>query len=172
MPRDSRPFISERSPTYRRAQSLDWSDPRLGADAQTTGTFIRLVELERDMIAALLAVRNRLGQATDRSQIDELLADHADRLPVLEQRIRELGGVPPDPGERPGDLPRDASDIAYLESERECLRALADDHERLAEQYRDALAFPHHDEESRRILELYANEMEHHEAHLAALVDV
>src|SRR5690606_29255558 len=166
------PSFTDRPPTSRGARSLDWSAPRPAAAAQTTSTFIRLVELGRDMMAALLAVRNRLGQATDRSQIDELLADHADRLPVLEQRIRELGGVPPDPGERPGDLPRDASDIAYLESERECLRALADDHERLAEQYRDALAFPHHDEESRRILELYANEMEHHEAHLAALVDV
>ena len=170
MPRDERPLISERSPTYGRMQHIDWSDPRLGADAQTTGTFMRLVELERDMIAALLAVRHRLAQATDRSPLDELLADHADRLPVLEQRIRELGGVPPDPGERPGDLPRDASDIAYLQSERDCLRALADDHEALAEDYREALAFPHHDEESRRILELYASEMEHHGARMAALV--
>ena len=170
MERTDRPFISERSPTYGRIRNKDWSDPRADAEAQTTGTFIRLVELERDMIAALLAVRNRLAQATDRSQLDEFLAEHADRLPVLERQIRELGGVPPDPGERPGDLPRDASDIAYLQTERDCLRAVADDHEALADSYRDALAYPYHDDESRRILEVFASEMEHDEPRLAALV--
>jgi hypothetical protein len=131
---------------------------------------MHLVEVERDMIAALLAVRNRLAQVTERSQLDELLADHADRLPVLERRIRELGAVPPDPGDRPGELPRDANDMELAKGERDCLRALADDHEALAEIYRDALVFPHHDPESRRVLEHYASEMEHHSQLLASLV--
>lgn len=136
---------------------------------ETVGTLNHLVALERDMIAALLAVRSRLPRS-DRSQLDQLLVDHADRLPVLERQVRELGGDPPDPGQRPGELPRDATDIAMVGDDRDAVRALADDHEALAEAYREALALPHEDEEARRVLELYASEMEQHGARLAALL--
>jgi hypothetical protein len=175
MQRNQPPLISDRSPTYVRAQRT-WPDGFDETEGQTIGTLSRLVELERDMIAALLAVRHRLADGeraeVDRAQIDQLLVEHADRLPVLERQIRELGGLPPDPGERPGDLPRDAADIAYLSCERDALRALADDHEALADFYRAALAEPHHTAEARRILELYASEMEQHGARLAALLAV
>ena len=110
----------------------------------TVETLNHLAELERDMIAALLVVRSRLPR-NDRGQLDQLLTDHADRLPVLESQIRELGGDPPDPGHRPGELPRDASDIAVVGDDRDAVRALADDHEALADAYREALALPHAD---------------------------
>lgn len=128
-----------------------------------------LVALERDMIAALLAARSRLPGG-ERSNLDQLLSEHADRLPVLERQVRERGGMPPDPGQRPGELPRDASDIALVGDDREAVRALADDHEALAEAYREALAAPQEDEEARRVLEIYASEMEQHSARLAALL--
>jgi len=54
---ENRPLISERSPTYQRAQKGAF-DPIEETEAQTIGTLSHLVELERDMIAALLAVRN------------------------------------------------------------------------------------------------------------------
>lgn len=130
-----------------------------------------LVALERDMIAALLAARNRLPRS-DRSHLDQLLAEHAERLPVLERQVRERGGLPPDPGQRPGKLPRDASDIAMVADEREAVRALADDHEALAQAYREALAVPQDDDEARRVLEVYASEMELHSARLAALLPI
>jgi hypothetical protein len=166
---DDRPLISERSPTYQRAQAGAF-DPIEETEAQTVGTLSHLVELERDMIAALLAVRNRLGDRPDRGPLDDLLVDHADRLPLLEQQIRELGGVPPDPGDRPGELPRDAADIAHLTDERDALRALADDHEALSERYRQAVALPNHTENARRMLEIFASDMEQHSARLAALI--
>lgn len=167
---DDRPLISERSPTYERARR-GWSDPTAGNEAQTVGTLSHLVELERDMIAALLAVRNRLADHPDRGPLDDLLVDHADRLPLLEQQIRELGGVPPEPGERAGELPRDATDIGYISDERDAMRALAADHEALSQHYRDALNFPEHTENARRMLEIFASDMEQHSARLAALLD-
>jgi hypothetical protein len=170
-PEDS-PFISDRSPTYRRAKEA-WNDPdpAAGADGQTVGDFNRLIELERDMIAALLAVRNRLGETGGKKLLDELLADHADRLPILEQTVRDLGGAPPDPGDRPGDLPRDATDIASG-GEREALRDLIADHEALHQAYRDALTYPHHNPEARHILEQHIAEMEQHAGRLASLPPV
>ena len=164
-----RPLISERSPTYQRAQ-LGAIDPIEDSEAQTVGTLSHLVELERDMIAALLAVRNRVSDGPGRGPLDDLLVDHADRLPLLEQQIRELGGVPPDPGERAGELPRDATDIGYLGDDRDALRALADDHEALAERYREALGVANHTEEARRLLEMFSSDMEQHSQRLAALL--
>ncbi len=140
-----------------------------GDAEETVGMFEHLLALERDMIAALLAVRNRLPRA-DRGQLDQLLTEHADRLPLLEQQVREMGGHPPEPGVRPGELPRDATDIAVVGDTRTAVRALADDHEALAEAYREALALPQEDEEARRLLELFASEMEQHSARLAALL--
>jgi hypothetical protein len=166
---DQRPFISDRSPTYQRAQR-GTIDPIEEAEAQTVGTLSHLVELERDMIAALLAVRNRMADNPGRGPLDDLLVDHADRLPLLEQQIRELGGVPPDPGERAGELPRDAGDIAYLGDDRDALRAVADDHEALAERYRAALGQPNHTEDARRLLEMFSSDMEQHSQRLAALL--
>lgn len=166
---DDRPLISDRSPTYQRAQR-GAIDPNQESEAQTVGTLSHLVELERDMIAALLAVRNRLADHPGRGPLDDLLVDHADRLPLLEQQIRELGGVPPDPGERRGDLPREASDIAHLTDDRDALRALADDHEALSERYRQAVAVPNHTENARRMLEMFTSDMEQHSARLAALI--
>jgi hypothetical protein len=130
-----------------------------------------LVALERDMIAALLAARSRMARG-ERSNLDQMLAEHADRLPVLERQVRERGGMPPDPGQRPGELPHDASDIATVGDDREAVRALADDHEALAEAYRQALAAPDEDEEARRVLEVFASEMEQHSARLAALLPI
>jgi hypothetical protein len=166
---DQRPFISDRSPSYQRAQR-GAIDPIEETGAQTVGTLSHLVELERDMIAALLAVRNRMADNPGRGPLDDLLVDHADRLPLLEQQIRELGGVPPDPGERAGELPRDAGDIAYLGNDRDALRALADDHEALAERYRAALVQPNHTENARRLLEMFSSDMEQHSSRLAALL--
>ena len=122
------------------------------------------------MIAALLAVRNRVADSPGRGPIDDLLVDHADRLPLLEQQIRELGGVPPEPGERAGELPRDAADIGYLSDDRDALRALADDHEALAGRYRDALGVANHTESARRLLEMFSSDMEQHSARIAALL--
>jgi hypothetical protein len=133
------------------------------------GTFVHLVALERDMVAALRALRDRLPRA-EQGQLDQLLTEHADRLPFLEQQVRELGGDLPAPGQRPGELPRDASDIAVLGDNSSATRALADDHEALADAYREALALPQEDEEVRRMLELFASEMEQHGARLAALL--
>ena len=164
-----RPFVSSRSPTMARARD-QWLDPADQEEAQAIGTLGRLVELERDMIAALLAVRNRLTERTDRAPFDELLADHSERLPAMEQEIRDLGGVPPDPGTRPGELPRDASDIAVLGRQRDALRALADDYEVLVDAYRDALSYASYPEETRRLIELYAGEEDQHGARIAALL--
>ena len=166
---DYRPLISERSPTYQRAQRGAF-DPIEDSEAQTVGTLSHLVELERDMIAVLLAVRNRLSESPGRGPIDELLVDHADRLPLFEQQIRELGGVPPEPGDRAGELPRDAGDITYLSDDRDALRALADDHEALADHYREALAQPNITENARRALEMFAGDMEQHSARIAGLL--
>lgn len=166
---ENRPLISERSPSNQRSQR-GAIDPVEETEAQTVGTLSHLVELERDMIAALLAVRNRLSDNPGRGPLDDLLVDHADRLPLLEQHIRELGGVPPDPGDRAGELPRDAGDIAYLGDDRDALRALADDHEALAERYRDALGQPNHTEDARRLLEMFSSDMEQHSARIAALL--
>ena len=138
-------------------------------DEETVGTLNHLVELERDMIAALIAARSLLRR-TDRGQLDQLLTEHADRLPVLERQVRDLGGLPPDPGHRPGELPRDAHDIAMVGDDRDAVRALADDHEALADAYREALAIPTEDDDARRVLELYASEMEQHGARLASLL--
>ncbi len=164
-----RPLISERSPTYQRAQRGAF-DPIEETEAQTVGTLGHLVELERDMIAAILAVRNRLADSVGRGPLDEMLVDHADRLPLLEQQIRELGGAPPDPGERAGELPRDAGDIAYLGDDREALRALAEDHEALADRYREALSPPSLTANARRMLEMFASDMEQHSARIAGLL--
>lgn len=171
MPHSSRdfPLISDRSPTYGRAVQ-DWGDELASADGQTVGTFSRLIELERDLIAALLAARNRLEPRTEKSHLDELLAEHAARLPVLERHIRDLGGLPPDPGERAHMLPRDAADITVMTDERDVQRAVAADHEALAERYREALSYPHHHDEARRVLESYSGEMEHEATRLTALV--
>src|SRR5688500_2478718 len=166
---EHRPPISERSPSYQRSQR-GAIDPIEEAGAQTVGTLSHMLELERDMIASLLAVRSRLGDGPGRGPLDELLVDHADRLPLLEQQIRELGGAPPGPGERAGELPRDAGDIAYIQSMRDALRALADDHEALSERYREALAFPHHTENARRMLEIFSSDMEQQSGRLAALL--
>lgn len=138
-------------------------------EPETVETLNHLVALERDMIAALLAARNRLP-GSERSNLDLLLTEHADRLPVLERQVRELGGLPPDPGQRPGELPRDASDIARVGDLREAVRALAVDHEALAEAYREALAIPLDDGDTRRTLEIYFSEMQQHSARLAALI--
>jgi hypothetical protein len=138
-------------------------------EPETVETLNHLVALERDMIAALLAARNRLPGG-ERSNLDLLLTEHADRLPVLERQVRERGGLPPDPGQRPGVLPRDASDIARVSDLREAVRALADDHNALAEAYRVALAIPSDDDDARRTLEIYFSEMEQHSARLAALL--
>lgn len=170
MPHD-RPLISDRTPSLENANRR-WREPADTDDAQTVGTLGRLVELERDMIAALLAARNRLELPTARALLDELLADHAGRLPVLERQIRELGGLPPDPGARASDLPRDASDIAVLTDERDALRAVAEDHDALAGHYRVALEFAGHAPEARRLLELHAGAMGSHRARLAGLVAV
>jgi hypothetical protein len=134
---------------------------------QMVGTFEHLLVLERDMIAALQALRDRLPR-DDRGQLDLLLTEHSDRLPLIEQQVRELGGQPPEPG--PGGLPRDATDIAAVGETVNAVRALADDHEALADAYREALAQPLEDEEARRLLEQFASEMEQHGAHLAALL--
>lgn len=136
---------------------------------ETVGAFVHLVALERDMIAALRAVRDRLPR-TERGQLDELLAEHAGRLPLLEEQVRAMGGEPPEPGQRPGDLPRDATDIAVVGDNGTALSALADDHEALADAYREALALPQEDEEVRRMLGLFASEMEQQGARLAALL--
>jgi hypothetical protein len=165
---ENRPLISERSPTYQRAQEGAF-DPIEASEAQTVGSLGHLVELERDMIAALLAVRGRLNDSGGRGPLDELLVDHADRLPLFEQQIRELGGVPPEPGERAGELPRDAADIAYLGDDREAQRALAENHEALLARYREALAEPNLTENARRLVEMFASEMEQQSARLAAL---
>ncbi len=134
---------------------------------QMVGTFEHLLVLERDMIAALQALRDRLPR-DDRGQLDLLLTEHSDRLPLIEQQVRELGGQPPEPG--PGELPRDATDIAVVGETVNAVRALADDHEALADAYREALAQPLEDQEARRLLEQFASEMEQHGAHLAALL--
>ena len=166
---DNRPLISERSPTYQRAQR-GAIDPIEETGAQTVGTLGHLLELERDMIASLLAVRSRLGDGGGRGPLDELLVDHADRLPSLEQQIRELGGVPPEPGERAGELPRDATGIGYLNDDREALRALAENHEELLGRYRQALSEPNVTENARRLLEMFAGEMEQQSARIAGLL--
>jgi len=140
-----------------------------GDAEQTVGVFEHLVALERDMIAALLALRNRLPRA-DHGQLDQLLTEHADRLPLLEEQVREMGGRPPEPGIRPGELPRDATDIAAVGDTKSAMRALADDHEALAEAYREALALPQEDQEARRLLEQFASEMDQDSARLAALL--
>ena len=165
---ENRPLVSERSPTYQRAQR-GTIDPIEESEAQTVGTLGHLVELQRDMIAAVLAVRNRMSDGS-RGPLDELLVEHADRLPLLEQQIRELGGVPPEPGGRAGELPRDAADIAYLADDRDALRALADDHEALAERYRESLALPNLTADGRRMLEMFASEMEQDSGRIAALL--
>jgi hypothetical protein len=166
---DNRPLISERSPSYQRSQS-GAIDPIEETGAQTVGTLSHLLELERDMIASLLAVRGRLGDGPGRGPLDELLVDHADRLPLLEQQIRELGGAPPDPGERAGELPRDAGDIGYLPDDREAMRALAENHETLLDRYRQMLSEPNLTENGRRMVEMFASEMEQQSARLAALI--
>jgi hypothetical protein len=165
MPQD-RPLISDRTPTLKNAHDR-WQEPQDVDDAQTVGSLGRLVELERDMIAALLAARNRVELPTARALLDEILADHAGRLPALERHIRELGGVPPDPGARASDLPRDAADIAVLTDEREALRAVVADHEALIGHYRGAIA-QLADPEARRLLEADAAETERHRARLSA----
>jgi DNA-binding ferritin-like protein len=138
------------------------------AEEKTVGALNQLVALERDMIAALEAARGRLP-GEDRGQLDQLLADHAGRLPVLEDQVRELGGRPPDPGQQ-AELPHDAAHIATVGDDREAVRALADDHEALADAYREALALPGGDEDVRHTLEQFASEMEQHGAQLAALL--
>jgi hypothetical protein len=137
--------------------------------AGTVDTLNHLVTLERDMIAALDAVRGRVGGA-DRAQLDLLLTEHTYRLPVLEQQVRELGGQPPDPAHHAAELPRDAHDIRVVGDDRGALSALVDDHEALADAYREALAVSHEDEDARRMLELFASEMEQDGARLAALL--
>ena len=144
-------------------------EPATEAAEETVAALVHLVALERDMIAALEAVRDRLPRA-DRGQLDLLLTEHADRLPVLEQQVRDLGGDPPEPGPRPSELPRDASDIAVAGDHGAAVRALADDHEALADAYREVLALPGEDDEARHMLELFASEMEQHAARLAALL--
>ncbi|HEY8146684.1 MAG TPA: hypothetical protein VIG06_28575, partial [Kofleriaceae bacterium] len=57
---ENRPLVSERSPTYQRSQR-GAIDPIEESEAQTVGTLGHLVELQRDMIAAVLAVRNRVS---------------------------------------------------------------------------------------------------------------
>ena len=169
MPQD-RPLISDRTPTLENSRER-WRTPLDVDDAQTVGTLGRLVELERDMIAALLAARNRLELPHARSLLDEILADHAGRLPALERHIRELGGLPPDPGTRASDLPRDAADIAVLTDELEALRAVIADHDALVGHYQAAIAQVEHDAEGRRLLELDAAETERHRARLAAAAE-
>lgn len=166
---EHRPLISERSPSYQRSQR-GAIDPIEETGAQTVGSLSHLLELERDMIASLLAVRSRLGDGPGRGPLDELLVDHADRLPLLEQQIRELGGAPPDPGERAGELPRDAGDIGYLSDDREALRALAENHESLLDRYRQTLSEPNLTESGRRMVEMFASEMEQQSGRLAALI--
>jgi hypothetical protein len=144
-------------------------DSMQNTPAEKLGMLVHLVSLERDMVAALLALRNRMPRA-ERGQLDQMLAEHADRLPFLEEQVRSLGGEPPDPAERAGELPRDPSDIAMVGDTCEAVRALADDHEALADAYREALALPEEDEEARRMLMLFASEMEQHSARLAALL--
>lgn len=136
----------------------------------TVDTLNHLVVLERDMIAALMAVRGRLP-GDERSQLDLLLTEHTDRLPFLEQQVRDLGGEPPDPAEHAPELPRDANDIRVVGDARDALRALADDHESLVEAYREVLALPHADEAARRQLELFASELHRDGARIAALMD-
>lgn len=166
---EHRPLISERSPSYQRSQR-GAIDPIEETGAQTVGTLSHMLELERDMIASLLAVRSRLGDGPGRGPLDELLVDHADRLPLLEQQIRELGGAPPDPGERAGELPRDAGDIGYLSDDREALRALAENHESLLDRYRQTLSEPNLTDSGRRMVEMFASEMEQQSGRLAALI--
>jgi hypothetical protein len=166
---ENRPLISERSPSYQRSQR-GAIDPVEETGAQTVGTLSHLVQIERDMIASLLAVKSRLGEGPGRGPLDELLVDHADRLPLLEQQIRELGGAPPDPGDRAGELPRDAGDIGYLSDDREALRALAENHESLLARYREMLTEPNLTEDGRRLLEMFAGEMEQQSGRLAALI--
>ena len=134
---------------------------------QMVGTFERLLVLEREMIAALRALRDRLPR-DDRGQLDLLLTEHSERLPLIEQQVRQMGGQPPEPG--PGELPRDATDIAAVDDTVTAVRAVADDHEVLADAYREALAMPLEDEQARHLLEQFASEMEQHGAHLAALL--
>jgi hypothetical protein len=104
--------------------------------------------------------------------LDVLCLFHKRQGHRAEQQVRDLGGVPPEPGRRPGELPRDASDIAVLGDNGAAVRvrALADDHEALADAYREALALPGDDDETRHMLELFASEMEQHGARLAALL--
>jgi DNA-binding ferritin-like protein len=139
------------------------------APAEKLGMFVHLVSLERDMVAALQALRSRMPRA-EHGQLDQLLSEHADRLPFLEEQVRALGGQPPDPAERPAELPRDPSDIAMVSDTCEAVRALADDHEALADAYREALSLPEEDEEARSRLMRFASEMEQHSARLAALL--
>ena len=128
------------------------------------------------MIAALLAARNRRPRAGS-ARIDELLVEHAERLPVLEGRVRALGGEPLDPGRRPGALPRDACWIATVSDDREALRALIEDHDALGEAYLQTLAAAAiasavgeaGQREAYRMLELYTAEMEHQGARLASV---
>jgi hypothetical protein len=140
------------------------------AAEQMVGTFEHLLVLERDMIAAIEALRDRLPR-DDRGQLDLLLTAHSDRLPQIEQRVREMGGQPPEPGLRgPTEVPHDATDIATVGDTVNAVRALADDHEALADAYREALTLPMEDEQARRLLEQFASEMEQHGARLAALL--
>ena len=136
----------------------------------------RVIALERDMIAALLAARNRRPRA-GAARIDELLVEHAERLPVLERRVRELGGQPIEPGRRPGELPRDACWIATVSDDRDVVGALVEDHEALGEAYLQTLAAAAiaaavgagAEREAYRMLELYTAEMEHQAASLTVL---
>ena len=139
----------------------------------------RVIALERDMIAALLAARNRRPRR-GAAAIDELLLEHAERLPILEGRVRALGGQPLDPGRRPGDLPRDACWIATVSDDRQALCSLIEDHDALGDAYLQTLAAAaiaaavggSAKSEAYRVLELYTAEMEHQGARLAALTGV
>lgn len=153
--------------------------PHAAAFARTSPSEIvtglnRMIALERDMIAALLAARNRRPRR-GAAAIDELLVEHAERLPILERRVRALGGHALEPGHRPGELPRDACAIATVSDDREALCALIEDHDALGEAYRLAAARiagaagQPGEREAYRMLELYTAEMEHQGARLAAL---
>jgi hypothetical protein len=138
-----------------------------------------MIALERDMIAALLAARNRRPRS-GAAAIDELLVDHAERLPVLERAVRAVGGQPLEPGRRPGELPRDACWLATVSDDREALCALIEDHDALGEAYLQTLAAAAiaaavgeaGEREAYRMLELYMAEMEHQGARLVALAGV
>lgn len=131
------------------------------------------------MIAALLAARNRRSGAST-PRIDELLVEHAERLPVLERRVRALGGLPLAPGRRPGALPRDACWLATVSDDRDAVCALSEDHEALGEAYLQTLAAAaiaaaiggSAEREAYRMLEMYTAEMEHQAASLIALSGV